>query len=253
MRISRRFAAILALSAAAAVAVAGLAVANVASNSNVSGVKFNFSSLKLPKQKFHKGALTLGTSTTFAHPANQPGGDTHRVQLWIDDDIHLNTNAVPKCSTAFSSNTTMAQAMQQCGNAKVGRGQAHSGNNAGNIPGCVLVFNGTNRRVILYARLFSAEPLNCSNPSTNNHGQITITLFGKLKHASGDFGTQLDVRNIDDITPAPLGDFTAKIKRKNYITGRCHDGNHKLNVKGRHTYNDGVTSVDKVKKTCHVG
>ena len=251
MRISRRYAAILALAAAAALAAAGLAVANTASNGNVSSVKFNLSPSKLPKTKFHKAKLTLGTKTVFnpALSANN-GGDTHRVQLWIDDDIKLNTNAAPKCDpSSFNSNTTMAQAMAQCGNDKVGKGTAHSANTAGNIPGCVLVFNGTNKRVILYSRLFTSN-LDCSDPANNNGGAVTVTLFGKLKGASGDYGTQLDVNNIHETVPAPLGDFTANIKRGKYITARCHDGNKKLNVKGKHTYTDGVTSVDKVVKKC---
>jgi hypothetical protein len=253
MRIRRRTTVILAIAAAGALTVTGFAVANTASNGNVSSVKFDFSPKKLPKRKFHKASLTLGTKTVFnpALPASN-GGDTRRVQLWIDDDIKLNQNAVPKCNPAFTSNTTMAQAMQQCGRAKVGQGRAHSANTAGNIPGCVLVFNGTNNRVILYSRLFSSEPLDCSNPSTNNHGQLSVTLFGKLKRASGDFGKQLDVQHIDELTPAPLGDFFAKIKRGGYIKARCHDKNHRMNVKGKHTYTDGVTSVDKVKKRCRV-
>jgi hypothetical protein len=252
MRIRRRTAVVLAVAAAVALTVTGFAVANTASNGNVSSVKFNFSPLKLPKKKFHKGGLTLGTKTVFnsSLPTNN-GGNTKRVQLWIDDDIKLNTNAVPKCNPAgFTSNTTMAQAMQMCGNAKVGQGTAHSANTAGNLPGCVIVFNGTNRRVVLYARIFTSN-FTCANPSSNNGGAVTVTLFGKLKRAFGDFGTQLDVQNVDQ-TPAPLGDFTAKIKRGGYVKARCHDGNHKLNVKGKHTYTDNVTSVDNVTRKCKV-
>jgi hypothetical protein len=253
MRIRRRTAVVLAVAAAGALTVTGFAVANTASNGNVSSVKFNFSPLKLPKKKFHKGALTLGTKTVF-NPAlsTDNGGDTKRVQLWIDDDIKLNVNSVPKCNpSSFNSNTTMAQAMAACGRAKVGQGIAHSANTAGNIPGCVLVFNGTNNRVILYSRLFTSN-FTCANPSSNNGGAVTVTLFGKLKRAFGDFGTQLDVQNIDQLTPAPLGDFTAHIKRGGYVKARCHDRNHRLNVKGKHTYTDNVTSVDKVSRKCKV-
>jgi len=251
MRISRRLAALLAVTAAGAIITTGFALANTASNGNVSGGVFNFKPAKVPKKDFHKGALTLGTSTQFAHDANQPGGDTDRVQLWLDDDIKLNTNSVPKCDpSGFTSGTTMAQAMAQCGNAKVGAGTVHTGNRSGSIPGCTLVFNGRNRQVVLYSRIFASTPPDCTNPSTNNGGDTSVTLFGKLKSASGDYGTQLDV---DTTTTAlPLGDFTATIKRGKYASGRCHDSNHTWNVKVKHTYNDGVTSVDKLKKKCHV-
>src|SRR5215211_4240380 len=254
MHIQRRYAAILTVAAAVAVVTTGLAVANTASNGNVSGGVFKFAPKKVPKKKFHKGALTLGTSTQFAHPANQPGGFTNRVQLWIDDDIKINLNSVPKCNPAgLTAGTTMAQAMAQCGTAKVGKGRAHTGNNTGQpvVPGCVLVFNGVNSQVVLYARLFSSEPLDCSHPSTNNKGQTSVTLFGKLKKASGDFGSRLDV-DTTVTAPVPLGDFTATIKRGNYATARCHDSNHTWNVKVKHTYNDGVNSVDKLKQKCRV-
>jgi hypothetical protein len=140
--------------------------------------------------------------------------------------------------------------MQMCGNAKVGQGTAHSANTAGNLPGCVLVFNGTSSRVVLYARIFTSN-FTCANPSTNNGGAVTVTLFGKLRRATGDFGTKLDVQHFDS-APAPLGDFTARIKRGGYVKARCHDKNHKLNVKGKHTYTDGVNSVDKRTKRCTV-
>src|ERR671930_2051364 len=98
MRIRRRTAVVLAVAADGALTVTGFAVANTASDGNVSSVKFNFSPLKLPKKKFHKGALTLGTKTVFnSSLPTTNGGNTRRVQLWIDDDIKLNQNAVPKC------------------------------------------------------------------------------------------------------------------------------------------------------------
>jgi hypothetical protein len=253
-RMRRRTAVVLALAAAGAVATGSFALANTASNGNVSGAKFDFQPHKVPKTKFHKGALTLGTSTVFADPGNKPnGGSTNRVQLWIDDDIKLNVNSVPKCNpSSMSSNTTMRQAMQACGSSKVGSGIAHTAaaDPSGVFPLCVLVFNATNNRVILFSRLFASTPLNCANPSTNNGGDTSVILFGKLKGASGDFGTQLNVDTSQ--TALPLGDFKAKIKRGKYAVARCHDGNHQWNVKSKHTYSDGVTSVDHVKKTCHV-
>jgi hypothetical protein len=253
MRIRRRTAIVLAIAAAGALTTTGFALAasssHTASNGNVSGVKFDFKPHKLPKKKFHKGTLLLGTSTSFAHPPDQPGGDVDRVQLWIDDDIKLNLNSVAKCDPAsFSSNTTMAQAMAACGNAKVGKGLAHVAQTAGGFPGCVLTFNGTNKRIVLFTRIFASTPINCSDPRNNNGGDTSVTLFGKLKGASGDFGTQLDVNTTT--TALPLGDFTSTIKRGKYATARCHDGNKKLNVKAKHSYNDGVKSTDKVFEKC---
>ena len=54
---------------------------------------------------------------------------------------------------------------------------------------------------------------------------------------SGDFGSTLKV------TVPPVGggsgsltNFKTKVKYKNYITARCHDKNHKLDVKAKFTY-----------------
>jgi hypothetical protein len=251
MRIKRRTAVVLAIAAAGALATTGFALANTASDGNISGVKFSFKPSKLPKKKFHKGALTLGTSTSFAHPPDQPGGDVDRVQVFIDDDIKLNGDAAPKCNpSGFSSNTTMAAAMAACGNAQIGKGLAHVAQTAGGFPGCVLTFNGVNKQVVLYTRIFASTPINCSDPRNNTGGDTSVTLFGKLKKASGDFGTMLDVDTT--VTALPLGDFTSRIQKGKYATARCHDGNKKLNVKAVHTYNDGVKSTDKVSEKCKV-
>src|SRR5215211_1473232 len=71
MQIRRRYAVVLAVAAAVAVAGTGLAIANTASNGNVSGGVFGFKPKQVPKKKFRKGALTLGTKTTFANQPNQ--------------------------------------------------------------------------------------------------------------------------------------------------------------------------------------
>jgi hypothetical protein len=252
MRIRRRYAAIFALMAAGALVTAGLALGDTAPDGNVSSVAFKVKPSKEPKKTYHKASLTVHTHTTFADPGNKPaGGSTDRVQLLIDDDIKINSNAAPTCSGNFPSGTTMAQAMATCGNAKVGTGTAETAPTPNAFPGCVLDFNGTGRQIVLFTRVDFSPPADCSNPSSNAGGDVSVTLFGKLKHASGDFGTLLDVDT--STTALPLSDFVSNIKRGKYVTARCHDGNHKWNVKGTHTYSDGEKNVDSVKQTCHVG
>jgi hypothetical protein len=251
MRISKRATVILALAAAGALATAGLALGDTAPDGNVSSVAFKVKPSKVPKTKFHKASLFVHTHTDFADPGNKPaGGSTDKVQLFIDDDIKINQHGVPTCSGNFPSGTTMAQAMAQCGTAKVGTGTAQTAPTPNSFPGCVLDFNGQGKQIVLFTRVDFSPPADCSNPSGNTGGDVSVTLFGKLKKASGDFGTQLSVDT--STTALPLGDFQSTIKRGKYVSARCHDHNKKWNVKGRHTYSDGDTATDNVKQTCKI-
>jgi len=262
MRMRRRTAVVLAL-AAAALAVAGIALA--AADGNVSKVEFKFSPNKVPKKKFQKGALFVHPSTTFTDPGNAPaGGLTDRVQLWFDDDFKINPSAAPKCNPAsIQGNIPMSQAMSQCGSAKIGKGSAQAYNSANPshpIPACVLVFNGKPQgghpTVLLFTRaqVGGTNPtIDCSDPAHNNNGNVSTLLTGLLKNASGDFGRQLDVNHIVAATqPLALTSFQATLKRGKYVSGRCHDGNHKWNVKGKHTYSDGQSTTQHVSQRCKV-
>src|SRR5215210_5070052 len=246
MRIRRRYAAILALALAGAVAVAGIALA--AANGNSSFITGKFQPNLVPKKKFHKGKITIHSHTDFAAPGNRPaGGFTHRVQIKIDDDIKFNTKGVAKCNpNGFTSNETMASAMTKCGDAKVGKGTAHTANG---FAACVLVFNGkkqnNHRTVILFTRVTFGPTAVCSSPRTNTSGNASTTLVGELKGASGDYGTQLDVNDIDQ-GQLPLDDFVATLKRGRFVKARCHDSNHKWNFKGKHTYSDGQVDSNEL-------
>src|SRR5581483_2436526 len=130
------------------------------------------------------------------------------------------------------ANTTMGHAMALCGKAKVGSGTAvaTSTQNA-SIKNCVLVFNG---------------PKKGGKPKGNNSGSLTILLTGVIKPASGDYGNQLDVKNIDS-APLPLKDFKATVGggKSKYIKARCHDKDHTLNAKAKFTYSDGQSDTVK--------
>jgi hypothetical protein len=227
----------LALAGIGVLALGGIAYAVT---HNVSHASVTFAPSKVPKQSYKGGKITVHTDTVFAHPGDKAkGGFTHRVQIYFDDDVKFNTKDFPKCAGGFPSNTTMALAMAQCKNAKVGTGTASTAPPS-NFPGCVLVFNGKPQAgkptVVLYTRVTIPGPTaDCSDPAHNNKGTTSVTLTGVLKGASGDLGTQLDVNNID-VAPLPLDDFTASIKRSNYVAARCHDSNKTWNYKVVHTY-----------------
>jgi hypothetical protein len=223
-------------------AIAMLAIGGIAYGvtHNVSHASVKFKPTKVPKKKYKGGKITVHTDTVFAHPGDRArGGFTHRVQIYFDKDIKFNTKNYPKCAGGFPANTTMALAMAQCKKAKIGTGTASTAPPS-DFPGCVIAFNGKPQgkkpTVVLFTRVTIPGPqADCSNPAQNNKGTTSVTLTGLLKGASGKFGTQLDVNNIDN-APLPLDDFTASIKRGNYVAARCHEKDKTWNSKIVHTY-----------------
>jgi hypothetical protein len=253
MGIRKRHAVVLAVAAVAAIVVAGIALA--APNGNSSTLDSSIAPSTLPKTTFKAARLFTHVSTHYAHPGDKPrGGFVRRTQIWYDDDGTINPGAVPVCNQSLT-NTTMAQAMNRCGKAKVGTGKAvaTSAQNA-NINACVLVFNGPKTSgyptVLLHTRI---QGTNCSQPAGNNSGALTVLLKGLIKPASGDYGKMLDVNKIDT-QPLPLKDYQATVGGgSRYIVARCHDADHRLNTKAKFTYSDGQTDTVTDSQRCTVG
>jgi hypothetical protein len=267
MRIGRRSVVILAVAVGAA-AVAGIALAAPnGDSSSVQGSKFSPSTL--PKDTFKTGSLFVHTHAHYANPGNSnPGGATDRAQLYFDDDGKLNTTGIPKCDPADVSSGDMAHAMSVCGSAKVGGGTAQAITNGGAffINGCVLLFNGKpdaagHATNLVFTRVNVAQPstISCSNPATNHQGNVTVLLRGVVKpnptSLPADFvgGKMLDVQHITQAAAFPLTDFKVTAQRGSYISARCHDADHKLNIRGKFTYNDGQSDTVNSQQTCTVG
>jgi hypothetical protein len=258
MRIKRRLAVILALATAGALAVAGVAMATGSST-----VTLNFTPSNLPTTTFQAGKVTVHTHTNYTNPGNSnPGGATQRAQLFFDDDFKLNTAAAPKCTPTGGD---MANAMTQCASAKIGAGTAQAtANGAFTINGCVLVFNGTPSggfpTVVLFTRVNVTNPstMTCGNPAGNHQGNTTVILKGQLKAnpntmpADYTGGKQLDINNITSVAAFPLTDFNVNVQKGNYISARCHDADHKLNLQTKFTYNGGTPATQTVNanKAC---
>jgi len=257
MRIKRRSAVVLALAAAGALVTAGVALAAASST-----VTLNFTPSNLPTTTFQSGKLGVHTHTNYTNPGNaNPGGATQRAQLFFDDDFKINTGATPLCTP---SGGDMANAMSECGSSLIGTGTAQaSANGAFVINGCVLVFNGKKNAagqntVVLFTRVNVTNPstMTCGSPATNHQGNTTIVLKGALKGnpstLTADYvgGRQLDLNNITSVAAFPLTDFNVSIQKGNFIQARCHDGDHKLNLKTKFTYNDATTQTVNSSKAC---
>jgi hypothetical protein len=254
MRISRRRAAIFAVTAAGALAVAGIAFA--AADGNSSSVNFKFSpNTGLSATKFKAGQIFVHTHTNYAHPGQKAqGGFVHRVQLYFDNDFKFTTTGVPKCTASFASNTTMKAAMAACGTAKVGVGTASTAPPS-NFAACVLAFNGpvvnNHPTIKLFTRVTFGPTADCSSPATNTKGNTSVTLTGELKPANKTgFGKMLDVNNVDN-APLPLDDFTTTVKRGNYVAARCSASPWK--VQAKFTYTDNQSDTVNPKQACSRG
>ncbi len=180
------------------------------------------------------------------------GGFPRTVQVYFDDDAKISPKGIPTCAGNFSSGTTLAAAMAACKSAKLGSGRA-STSPAGNLPGCVLAFNGNKSHkkptLILYTRVFPTAPATCSDPANNIGGFTSVTIRGTITNAGvADFGSKLTVPNLDQLALS-LDDFKTTVKRGSYVSIRCHDKNKEWNTKAKFTYSGSGQSPDTVESS----
>jgi hypothetical protein len=246
MRIRRRYAVLLALAAAGALAVSGIAMA--ASSSTFT---FNVSPSKVPKKNYKGVALSTDLRTSYTAPADP----VDRTQIYLDKNWKINPKAAGKCSPNQLSGQTMAGAMANCKNAKVGKGTAQAQAPFGTVNACVLLFNGKPQggkptlQVFTRAQASPGSQISCKNPSSNNQGNATVLLTGVLKDASGKYGKVLDVAKITQASPFPLTVYDTKIKKGNYVSARCKAKNKTWHMKTSWTYKSGQkVTVHKTQK-----
>jgi len=255
MRSKRRIAAVLTLATVGALAVAGIAYATS------STVSFKFTPSNVPTTTFQNGGLNIHTHTNYT---NVNSNFTDKAQLNFDNDIKVNIGATAKCNkTQISGTKTMAQAMAACGSKLIGKGTATAAAGANTVHACVLAFNGsgTGGHVLLFTRANAAPPftIDCSNPSSNTNGNTNVLLDGKYSanptSLGGDFsgGKQLLFSGIHAASPLPLTDFNVTVGKPtvgNYVSARCHDTDHKWNLKTKFTYNGPTTQTVSSSQTC---
>jgi len=251
MRISRRLAVILALSAAGALAVAGIAIAAPSST-----FSFNFSPSKVPKKKYKPGALATNLVTHYTNPGNNnPGGAVERTQIYLDKNWKINPKVAGRCKSSKLSGKTMKQAMAACPKALVGKGTATAtANGLFTIHGCVLLFNGKPQKkkptLQVFTRVVASNPshITCSNPKQNSQGNATVLLKGVLKDASGAYGKVLDVNHITQSASFPLEVFNTKIKKGKYVQGRCKSKT--IHYEGTFTFSDAPAASATDQQKC---
>ena len=256
MRIRRRYAVLLVGGVAAALAVAGIALA-----ATTSTFTFKASPSTAPKDKYQSGSLFTDLETRYSTPGNAiPGGAVDRTQIYLDKYFKVNPKAAATCSPQQLSGQTMKGAMANCKKALVGTGKAQAtANGAFTINACVLLFNGKPQNnhptLQVFTRAQARNPSNitCGNPSTNTQGNTTILLTGEYKPASGKFSKVLDVQHITNAAAFPLTSYKTTVKRGSYASAKCAAADHLWHMKVVWTYNNGKTnSVEKTQR-CTVG
>jgi len=249
MRMKRRYAVLLALTAAGALVLSGIAMA--ASSSSFS---FEFSPVKVPKKKYKGGSLSTDLRTSYTTPTDP----VERTQIYLDKNFKINPKEAKKCSPSQLSSKTMAQAMSVCKKALVGKGTAEAQAGFGTVKACVLLFNGQpqNKKptlnVLTRAQATPNSQISCANPGSNNQGNVTVLLKGVVKDASGKYGKVLDVDRITQASPFPLTIFKTKIDKDKYFSARCKAANKTWNMQVTWTYKSGAKNTKQQTQKCKV-
>jgi hypothetical protein len=203
---------------------------------------------RLPKTKFKPASLNVVVQSN--HPAGEtPVGVTNTV-LEFDDDGKITTKGLATCRRDLEGTTT-EQAKQMCRSSIVGKGRARAFVTPTlTSKAVVTAFNGPKRggnpTIILHARADLG---------------ITQVLTGTIRKINaGDFGFRLTV----PVPPLPGGAiltrFETTVKRTwrhrgrqmSYISGRCHDGNKTLNIRGRFDMASGPDQSSAASQRCRV-
>jgi len=231
---NRRIIGGLAVAAAVAVGVTGVAIGAPAVQSldvQVGGK----AKPKLSKKKFKKSSLEAKTSIVDGtNPAGIPPKATKAVLKFDKKDVKFDTKAAPGCDPNAIENTTTQDALAKCGQAKVGQGSAVAslafGGARQDVPATVTAFNRSDSKgILLHSRVDSLG--------------TTVVLRGTLK------GATLSV----DIPPlaggsGAISEFSVKVKKGKYVQARCSD--KKLVTKSNWTYSDAPSVSVKSTQKC---
>jgi hypothetical protein len=239
------------LGVALAIGVASLAFGAA----NTQTIKGTFKpNTNLSKTKFKGGSVNVITTT------NDADGDGKvapaiKAQVWFDDDINFFTKGIPTCKESDLTQTTTAQAKAKCGKAQVGSGASTIGlagqaDPSAATPAVVTAFNGVPK---------NGHPVILLHARADAFGNTTVLVgtLNKLGRA-GDLGWRLDVKIPELAFGSAITRFQVKVQksyrfhghRVNYISGRCGDGNHKLNYKGKFTFNGAPAKSATSSQSC---
>jgi len=185
MELSSRALRVLAAASASALALAGLARAEVKREGNLQG-SFNgaISPARLPRTELAPVTVAMGGKITTTDRSIPP--KLERIVLDINRHGVIDNKGLATCSLVKLTSTTSAQAKKVCAGALVGHGNVTSrvylpGQGAFASSGNLLAFNGKlHGRPAVLAQISSGAPL-----------PLTYVIAFEVKKAKGTFATQL--------------------------------------------------------------
>ena len=185
MELSSRALRVLAAASASALALAGLARAEVKREGNLQG-SFNgaISPARLPRTELAPVTVAMGGKITTTDRSIPP--KLERIVLDINRHGVIDNKGLATCSLVKLTSTTSAQAKKVCAGALVGHGNVTSrvylpGQGAFASSGNLLAFNGKlNGRPAVLAQVASGAPL-----------PLTYVIGFEVRKTKGTFGTEL--------------------------------------------------------------
>jgi hypothetical protein len=236
------------LIAAMAATILGAQAASAAQTQTVRGA---VRPAKLPKRK--RVPISLRTVTTTSDPsaANQVPSPATRAVLHYDDAGQIYPGVAARCAVSAVANKSTADAKAACPKAIVGGGSAE-----------VFVPTGPTSHVVFNAVVtaFNGQPQG-GHPTIILHNYVADLALGQdltgvfTRSRLPDYGPKLTVT----IPPLPLGAALTRFDttvgngfKRGWVKSNCSDRNHRLNVKGIFTYENGQSLSASSKQRCRV-
>jgi hypothetical protein len=209
------------------VATASLVVAGTTMASRGTQVSFEFTPSSVPRHSYAAGAIHVHLRT-----AVPPRTRASRIRFDFDNHFKFAPDAVPICHSEDISNSQidMATAMARCGSANVGTGTTKASPGTTTFKPCILAFNGPPEgdipTVLLFVRVqFSPPVADCSNPSSNHAGNVTLLVKGFLGPSPlHGYRKKLTFNRLNRVEPFPLTSLNLTLQRGDYISARCSSG-----------------------------
>lgn len=244
----------LAIAAASAVSVAGVAWASDSTGANFSTLKMKAKSTSLFVETSTQSNTNPGTPT---NPGNIPFA-SNNVKLTLPNGVGITTKGLPQCTKSLE-NTTTATAMQLCGqkNKKsyVGSGQATACIGQANTP-CTGLGNPNHFVVTAFnGKPKGGKPTLILHSRDDNLGTgLTTVLTGTYDPNKNTLNVPIppevyNVATITDFQTTVQRKFTVNGKTKQYLKAKCKGG--KWTLKGEFKYQGGdPTDKPSVSQKC---
>ncbi|HEX7059224.1 MAG TPA: hypothetical protein VF176_05165 [Solirubrobacterales bacterium] len=251
------------LTLALAVAVAGAVVASTAlaalgptvvgPDGNTQAIDVKLSPKKLSRSTGTPASLKVTTKTTTTTNANGVPSPAVRAVVDFPKGVRLFAKGLPTCDAGQLQNISTDQALQLCGDAKIGSGAATA-----LIPVGAQVFTENTTVTAFNGKPQGKKPTVLLHTYGQAPVQVTLVLNGVISNYDKQgYGPRLDIGipliaggtgALTDFQTTINKKFTYKGKKRSFVTAMC--ANSPLKSRGAFTFMDGVTLTAKSQHGC---